>query len=49
MIQFPGMEKGDAESGVSPQSCDQTQSRRVIDIGHRIAKHNLLNIYEVYQ
>ena len=23
-----GLEKGDAESGVSPQSCDQTQSRR---------------------
>lgn len=43
-MRFEGLKKSDAESGVSPQSCDQTQSRRGPYMALQILKNNDFNL-----
>lgn len=43
-MRFEELKKGDAESGVSPQSCDQTQSRRNPYMALQILKNNDFNL-----
>lgn len=43
-MRFEELKKGDAESGVSSQSCDQTQSRRNPYMALQILKNNDFNL-----